>query len=74
MVSPRPFDCVAGAELLEAIVRFIEEYRAAGEPVQRQQEAALAAFPAATGGDYAVALVRANRRREREPSQVGRPR
>ena len=62
--SPRPYDSVGGPDLLDAMAKFIDEYRVAGEPAPRQQEATLARFPNASGGDYAVALVRANRRRD----------
>jgi hypothetical protein len=65
MLRPaRPYDCIAGPDLLDALVLYIEQYRSSENSPQRQQEAALLAFPLATGGDYAVALVRANRRRD----------
>jgi hypothetical protein len=65
MHNPRPFDSVGGPELLDALAVFITAYRVAGGAPEGMQRAALEAFPNASGGDYAVALVRANRR-ERE--------
>lgn len=62
MDKARAFDSVGGPELLDAIVEFIIAYRACEWPVADIQEAVRAAFPIASGGDYAVALVRANRR------------
>jgi len=52
------------SEQIAAIVAYIEAYRAAGWPAAMTLEAVLGAFPGATADDYAVALVRANRRRD----------
>jgi hypothetical protein len=53
----------AGPELIDAIADFIAAYRACEWPPEAMHEATLMAFPHASGSDFAVGLVRANRRR-----------
>lgn len=51
------------AQLVESIADFIAAYRAAGKEAPAMLQAVLAHFPRATGDDYAIGLLRANRRR-----------
>lgn len=58
MIAPFP-----PALVVDALAVWIAAYPAAGRPAEAMLRAALETFPEATGSDYAVALIRANRAR-----------
>jgi len=51
------------ALVVDALAVWIAAYRAAGRPADQMLRTAQETFPEATGSDYAVALLRANRAR-----------
>lgn len=55
----------AGPALIDAIADFVERWRAAGHAPEGMREAALTTFAHASGGAYAVAVRRADRREVR---------
>jgi hypothetical protein len=52
---------------LAPVVEFVETYRRLGLDPRKLQEAVLAEFGWADGSDFAVALIRCNRRRRVTP-------
>lgn len=61
--APRRFEpATADPRLVDAVARFIADYRDCGLPPAKTQEAVLGTFPRATSADYAIGLAEANRR------------